>query len=89
MKRCRPAEQLTPLEMDYLRMVAYTNKQIANELRVSVRTVISHWRVIALKLHVGGGGPKRARIIVRALRNNMISVDELRTPPIEFEEETR
>lgn len=60
-----PAEILTPREIDVLRLVAlgYTNRQMAVELGISIKTVETHRANIAAKL-----GSKRRVDLVRYAR---------------------
>lgn len=52
----RPAENLTPREEEVLRLVAqgFINKEIAEQLSVSLETVRQHLKNIYAKLHVRG-----------------------------------
>jgi DNA-binding CsgD family transcriptional regulator len=75
-------EQLAPLEMDYLRVAAYANKEIARMFGVSEGTVKNRWSAIASKLGIWGDtGPKRLLIVVKALKCGLIDIEELEVPP--------
>jgi len=63
-------EALTPREIDVLRLIAqgYTNRQVAEELCISVRTVESHRANLMGKLNVRG----RVELVRYAKEHNLI-----------------
>lgn len=65
-----PAEQLTPREVDVLRLIAqgYTNRQVAEQLHVSVRTVESHRANLTSKL----GLSSRAELVRYAKEHGLL-----------------
>ncbi|MAG35208.1 MAG: DNA-binding response regulator [Dehalococcoidia bacterium] len=66
-----PADQLTPREIDVLRLIArgYTNKEIANDLSVTVATVKTHVEHIMQKLQVSD----RTQAAVQAVTLGVVS----------------
>ncbi|WP_322814431.1 response regulator transcription factor [Chloroflexus sp.] len=69
-----PVEQLTPREMDVLRLVAkgMSNKEIAETLVVSEKTVKTHISNILSKLHLAD----RTQVAIYALRKRLVPIDE-------------
>lgn len=69
-----PVEQLTPREMDVLRLVAkgMSNKEIADTLIVSEKTVKTHISNILSKLHLAD----RTQVAIYALRKRLVPIDE-------------
>ncbi|MGQ9614279.1 MAG: response regulator [Chloroflexus sp.] len=69
-----PVEQLTPREMDVLRLVAkgMSNKEIAETLIVSEKTVKTHISNILSKLHLAD----RTQVAIYALRKRLVPIDE-------------
>jgi len=69
-----PVEQLTPREMDVLRLVAkgMSNKEIADALIVSEKTVKTHISNILSKLHLAD----RTQVAIYALRKRLVPIDE-------------
>ncbi len=65
-----PAESLTPRETDVLRLIAqgYTNRQMADMLSISIRTVESHRSNLMGKL----GLHSRVELVRYARENNLI-----------------
>jgi DNA-binding NarL/FixJ family response regulator len=70
-----PHPRLSGREMEVLRLAAggASNKQIASELDVSIRTVHSHMSHILVKLAVGS----RTEAVVTGLRNGWLELDDL------------
>jgi len=68
-------EELTPRELDVLREMAQglSNKEIANELFISEKTVKTHVSNILHKLDVND----RTQAVVFALKNKLVNLDEL------------
>ena len=66
-----PVESLTPREIDVLRLIAqgYTNRQMADMLSISVRTVESHRSNLMGKLDLHS----RVELVRYAKENNLIS----------------
>ena len=66
-----PVESLTPRETDVLRLIAqgYTNRQMADMLSISVRTVESHRSNLMGKLDLHS----RVELVRYAKENNLIS----------------
>lgn len=73
--RQRPFEHLSDRELDVLKLAAKSksNKEIAEELMLSTRTVEGHLRSIFNKLGVGS----RTEAVLYALRENWLTLDEL------------
>jgi two-component system, NarL family, response regulator LiaR len=71
----KSGSKLTQKEIELLRFVAKGtgNKDIANELHISLRTVKAHLVVIFSKLGVNS----RTEAVVASLRNGIISIDDL------------
>ncbi|MEF3275936.1 MAG: response regulator transcription factor [Chloroflexus sp.] len=69
-----PVEQLTPREMDVLRLVAkgMSNKEIADTLIVSEKTVKTHISNILSKLHLAD----RTQVAIYALRKRLVPIDD-------------
>jgi len=69
------SETLTQRELDILKMVTkgLSNKEIANELSLSARTVQRHLESIFIKLQVGS----RTEAVVRALREGWITLNDV------------
>jgi two-component system response regulator NreC len=65
-----PLESLTPRELDVLRLIAagYTNRQMADELSISVRTVEGYRANLMSKLDARG----RVELVSYARQNNLI-----------------
>ena len=74
-QRKKPLEVLTDREMEVLRMVTkgLSNKDIAQELCLSVRTVQGHLANIFNKLRVSS----RTEAVVRALREGWVTLDDV------------
>jgi two-component system, NarL family, response regulator LiaR len=68
-----PVEQLTPREMDVLRLIAKgkSNKEIADALIVSEKTVKSHVSNILSKLHLAD----RTQAAIYALRQRLVPME--------------
>jgi NarL family two-component system response regulator LiaR len=68
-------DKMTPKELEILGLLAkgISNKDIANELGVSVRTIKSHLADLFLKLHVSS----RTEAVIVSLRSGIISPDDL------------
>jgi DNA-binding NarL/FixJ family response regulator len=66
---------LTDREIEFLRLMTrgLSNKAIASELSLSVRTVQGHLRHIFKKLGVGS----RTEAVIHALKENLVSLDEV------------
>jgi len=66
---------LSPREMDFLKLMARgkSNKEIAAELGLSIRTVQGHLRQIFKKLGVNS----RTEAVVYALKENWVTLDDL------------
>ncbi len=66
---------LSDREMDFLKLMArgLTNREIASELCLSIRTVQGHLRQIFKKLGVGS----RTEAVVYALKEGLVTLDEL------------
>jgi len=81
-------EQLTQQEIDCLRRVAFTNKQVARQLDISLQTVKNHLRSAYRKLDVSVPptgihdleGQRRLRALIRALKLGYLSLDEIILP---------
>jgi len=73
--RREPVETLTQREMDILRLVTrgMSNKEIAAELVLSMRTVQGHLRSIFGKLGVGS----RTEAVVRALKEGWVTLHDV------------
>ncbi|MBE0481749.1 MAG: response regulator transcription factor [Dehalococcoidia bacterium] len=71
----RPLEYLSEREMEVLRMTArgLINKEIADELSISIRTVQAHLRSIFSKLGVGS----RSEAVLYALKRDWLSLEDL------------
>lgn len=69
------SEMLTEREIEVMRKAAQgkSNKDIAKDLSISVRTVQAHLRSIFNKLGVGS----RCEAVVRCLKTNWLTVDDL------------
>jgi RNA polymerase sigma factor (sigma-70 family) len=69
-----PLDQLTERELEVLRMAAkgMSNREIAQELTISVRTVQTHLTNIFNKMGVGS----RTEAVVHALRKNWITLED-------------
>jgi DNA-binding NarL/FixJ family response regulator len=65
-----PVEALTPREIDVLRLIAtgFTNRQIAENLSISVRTVEGHRANLMSKLNLHG----RVELVRYARENNLV-----------------
>ena len=65
-----PTESLTPREIDVLRLIAqgYTNRQVAEKLHVSVRTVESHRANLTSKLDIAS----RAELVRYAREHGLL-----------------
>lgn len=65
-----PVEDLTPRELDVLRLIAigYTNRQMAEKLSISVRTVEGYRANLMGKLNVQG----RVELVSYARRHNLV-----------------
>lgn len=74
-KEKEPTEVLSEREMDVLRLVTkgLSNKDIAEELCLSVRTVQGHLGNIFNKLQVGS----RTEAVVRALKEGWVALDDI------------
>jgi len=74
-KKGEPSEALTQREMDILRLVTrgLSNKEIADELFLSMRTVQGHLGSIFSKLGVGS----RTEAVVRALKEGWITLHDV------------
>ena len=70
-----PLDTLTEREIDVLRLVTkgLSNKEIGDELVLSVRTVQGHLRSIFGKLHVGS----RTEAVFQALKEGWVSLDDV------------
>ncbi|NJM06303.1 response regulator transcription factor [Candidatus Gracilibacteria bacterium] len=68
-----PVDQLTPREMDVLRLVAkgMSNKEIADNLVISEKTVKTHLSNILSKLHLAD----RTQVAIYALRQRLVPMD--------------
>jgi NarL family two-component system response regulator LiaR len=68
-----PVEQLTPREMDVLRLIAKgkSNKEIADTLIVSEKTIKTHVSNILSKLHLAD----RTQAAIYALRQRLVSME--------------
>lgn len=73
-----PSDRLSPREIEVLRQLAlgYTNKEIANRLELSVKSVETYRARVSEKLGLSG----RAELFRYALENGMILPDKA-TPP--------
>jgi len=74
-KEKEPTEVLSEREMDVLRLVTkgLSNKDIAEELCLSIRTVQGHLGHIFNKLQVGS----RTEAVVRALKEGWVALDDM------------
>ncbi len=74
-KEKEPTEVLSEREMDVLRLVTkgLSNKDIAEELCLSIRTVQGHLGNIFNKLQVGS----RTEAVVRALKEGWVALDDM------------
>jgi DNA-binding NarL/FixJ family response regulator len=74
-RAARPAEHLSDREVDIIKLAArgMTNKEIADELHLSRRTVEGNLRSIFNKLGVGS----RTEAVLYGLRNGWLSLEEL------------
>ena len=70
-----PLDTLTEREMDVLRLATrgLSNKDIAKELCLSVRTVHGHLRHVFEKMHVGS----RIEAVVRGLKDGWVTLDDV------------
>ena len=68
----QPLEELTPREMDVLRLVAQglSNRRIAEQLAINERTVKYHVSTILAKLEVGN----RTEAAMYAIEHGLISI---------------
>lgn len=68
-----PVEQLTPREMDVLRLVAkgMSNKEIADKLIISEKTTKTHISNILSKLHLAD----RTQVAIYALRQRLVPME--------------
>jgi NarL family two-component system response regulator LiaR len=68
-----PVEQLTPREMDVLRLIAKgkSNKEIADALIVSEKTIKTHVSNILSKLHLAD----RTQVAIYALRQRLVPME--------------
>ena len=68
----QPLEELTPREMDVLRLVAQglSNRRIAERLAINERTVKYHVSTILAKLEVGN----RTEAAMYAIEHGLISI---------------
>ena len=68
----QPLDELTPREMDVLRLVAQglTNRRIAEQLAINERTVKYHVSTILAKLEVGN----RTEAAMFAIEHGLISI---------------
>ncbi|MFV9503651.1 MAG: response regulator [Oscillochloridaceae bacterium umkhey_bin13] len=68
-----PVEQLTPREMDVLRLIAKgrSNKEIADTLIVSEKTIKTHVSNILSKLHLAD----RTQVAIYALRKRLVPME--------------
>lgn len=81
-------EQLTQREMDCLCRVAFTNRQVARQLGISVQTVKNHLTAVYSKMDVNmppSGiydleGQRRLRALIRALKLGYLRLDEVILP---------
>ncbi|UCG83251.1 MAG: response regulator transcription factor [Dehalococcoidia bacterium] len=75
LKKQDPLETLTEREMDILKLVTrgFHNKEIADELFLSMRTVQGHLGSIFSKLGVGS----RTEAVVRALKEGWVTLDDV------------
>ncbi|MBP1464591.1 response regulator transcription factor [Candidatus Chloroploca sp. M-50] len=69
-----PVDQLTPREMDVLRLVArgMSNKEIAEALIISEKTTKTHLSNILSKLHLAD----RTQVAIYALRKRLVPMDD-------------
>jgi NarL family two-component system response regulator LiaR len=69
-----PVDQLTPREMDVLRLVAKgkSNKEIADALIISEKTVKTHLSNILSKLHLAD----RTQVAIYALRKRLVPMND-------------
>ena len=69
-----PVDQLTPREMDVLRLVAkgMSNKEIADKLIISEKTTKTHLSNILSKLHLAD----RTQVAIYALRQRLVPMEE-------------
>lgn len=69
-----PVDQLTPREMDVLRLVAkgMSNKEIADTLIISEKTTKTHLSNILSKLHLAD----RTQVAIYALRKRLVPMDD-------------
>lgn len=69
-----PVEQLTPREMDVLRLVAkgMSNKEIADKLIISEKTTKTHLSNILSKLHLAD----RTQVAIYALRKRLVPMND-------------
>ncbi|MEE8566901.1 MAG: response regulator transcription factor, partial [Candidatus Bipolaricaulota bacterium] len=69
------SETLTQRELDILKLVTkgLSNKEIANELSLSARTVQRHLESIFIKLQVGS----RTEAVVRALKEGWVTLNDV------------
>lgn len=70
-------EQLTPRQLDIVRRLLNTNRWIANDLGISVRTVKGHITAIAKCLELPGVRQKRLLILRRCLAAGFVRDEEL------------
>jgi len=73
-KHAEPKEQLTPRETDVLKHLVHglSNKEIADQLNVSIHTVISHRKNIAHKT----GIKSQAGLTIYAISNKFIDIED-------------
>jgi len=73
-----PLEELTPREIDVLRLLArgYTNRQIADELSISPRTVEGHRANLSNKL----GRSSRVDLVNYAEEHGLLDFGNPKTP---------
>lgn len=74
-QRQKPTEVVSEREMEILKLATrgLSNQDIANELRLSLRTVQAHLGHIFNKLQVGS----RTEAVVRALKDGWITLDDI------------
>lgn len=70
-------EQLTPREMDALRLAELTNRQAALILHITYQAMKNLWKEVYKKLDVTVDRPKRTIAIMRALRLGYLRLDEV------------
>jgi len=74
-RAAKPSERLSDREMDIIKLAAkgMSNKDIANELHLSWRTVEGNLRNIFIKLGVGS----RTEAVIQAMRRGWLTLEEL------------